>query len=75
MTLARDGAASIELTGRQVQVLRLLTKGLGNQQIAKQLAIAENTVKQHTHALYGALRVSTRTEAIVAAARLGIKAD
>jgi DNA-binding NarL/FixJ family response regulator len=63
------------LTGRQAAVLRLLVKGLGNQQIAKRLAISENTVKQHTHAVYGALKVSSRTQAIVAAARLGIKAD
>ena len=75
MTMAPAGAASIELTGRQTQVLRLLVKGLGNQQIAKQLEISENTVKQHAHAVYGALKVSSRTQAIVAAARLGIKAD
>lgn len=63
------------LTERQVAVLRLLAKGLGNRQIAKKLDIAENTVKQHTHALYGALKVRSRTEAIAAAARLGIKPD
>jgi DNA-binding NarL/FixJ family response regulator len=63
------------LTERQAAVLRLLVRGLGNQQIAKKLDISENTVKQHTHALYGALKVSSRTQAIVAAARLGIKSD
>lgn len=63
------------LTGRQAAVLRLLVKGLGNQQIARKLAISENTVKQHTHAVYGALKVSSRTQAIAAAARLGIKPD
>lgn len=75
LTAAPGGAAPIELTGRQAEVLRLLIKGLGNQQIAKKLDISENTVKQHAHAVYGALKVSSRTQAIVAAARLGIKAD
>jgi DNA-binding NarL/FixJ family response regulator len=65
----------VDLTERQGAVLRLLMKGLGNQQIAKKLEISENTVKQHTHAVYGALKVSSRTQAIVAAARLGIKPD
>jgi DNA-binding NarL/FixJ family response regulator len=64
-----------DLTERQEAVLRLLAKGLGNQEIGRKLDISENTVKQHTHALYTALKVSSRTQAIVAAARLGIKAD
>jgi len=63
------------LTGRQAAVLRLLVKGLGNQEIAQKLDISENTVKQHTHAVYTALRVSSRTQAILAAARLGIKSE
>lgn len=68
-------ALKVELTERQDAVLRLLVKGLGNQQIAKTLEISENTVKQHMHAVYGALKVSSRAQAIVAAARLGIKPD
>jgi DNA-binding NarL/FixJ family response regulator len=63
----------VDLTGRQATVLQLLVKGLGNRQIARKLDIAENTVKQHTHALYGALKVNSRAQAIAAAARLGIK--
>jgi len=70
-----EKASKPELTERQTAVLRLLVKGFGNQEIAKKLDIAENTVKQHTHALYGALKVSSRTQAILAAARLGITAD
>jgi len=67
--------AKADLTDRQTAVLRLLVKGLGNQQIAEKLDISENTVKQHTHAVYSALKVSSRTQAVVAAARLGIKPD
>lgn len=70
-----EEASKPDLTERQAAVLRLLVKGLGNQEIAKKLDIAENTVKQHTHALYSALKVRSRTQAIVAAARLGIKSD
>jgi len=70
-----EAPAKAQLTERQTAVLRLLVKGLGNQQIAEKLDISENTVKQHTHALYSALKVSSRTQAVVAAARLGIKPD
>lgn len=70
-----DEASKLDLTGRQAAVLRLLVKGLGNQEIAKKLDISENTVKQHTHALFSTLKVKSRTQAIVAAARLGIKSE
>ena len=63
------------LTDRQTAVLRLLIKGFGNQEIAHRLKIAENTVKQHTHAIYAVLEVTSRTQAIVAAARLGIGSE
>jgi DNA-binding NarL/FixJ family response regulator len=75
MAAPGEEARGAGLTERQAAVLRLLARGLGNRQIAKKLDIAENTVKQHTHALYGALKVRSRTEAIAAAARLGIKPD
>jgi len=63
------------ITERQADVLKLVTKGLPNSEIARQLNIAENTVKQHAHAAYRALGVSSRTEAMVALARMGIKGD
>ena len=75
MALPPEETPKVALTERQAAVLRLLIKGLGNRQIAKKLEISENTVKQHTHAVYGALKVSSRTQAIVAAARLGIKPE
>jgi len=61
------------ITERQADVLKLVTKGLPNSEIARQLNIAENTVKQHAHAAYRALGVSSRTEAMVALARMGIR--
>lgn len=61
-----------DLTERQKDVLRLILKGYNNDRIAAELAIAPNTVKQHAHAIFGALGVSTRAEALVAAARHGL---
>lgn len=61
-----------DLTERQKDVLRLMLKGYNNERIAAELAIAPNTVKQHAHAIFMVLGVSTRAEAVVAAARHGI---
>lgn len=59
-----------DFTERQKDVLRLLLKGYGNERIARELAIAPNTVKQHAHAIFTALGVSSRAEAVIAASRL-----
>lgn len=70
---SRGEGAAATLTDRQADVLRLLMKGLSNREIARRLKITENTVKQHAHAAYFALGVSTRMEAVVAVGRLGLK--
>lgn len=62
-------------TERQLDVLRLIVKGLANKQIAERLEIAEDTVKQHARAAYAVLGVSSRTQAMTAAARHGILGD
>ena len=67
--------SDLGITERQADVLKLVTKGLPNSEIARQLNIAENTVKQHAHAAYRALGVSSRTEAMVALAKMGIRSD
>jgi DNA-binding NarL/FixJ family response regulator len=64
--------ADLGLTGRQADVLRLVAQGLPNSEIARRLSISENTVKQHAHSAYRMLGVSSRTEAMVVLARLGI---
>jgi DNA-binding NarL/FixJ family response regulator len=64
--------ADLGITERQADVLRLVCKGRSNLEIARELSIAENTVKQHAHAAYRALGVSSRTEAMVALAKMGI---
>lgn len=73
---AAGGAASpprLGLTDRQREVLQLIQKGYNNRKIARQLEISESTVKQHLHTMFGTLRVSSRTEAIAAAQRLGFR--
>lgn len=68
----RRRRGNVELTERQKEVLGLMLKGYSNERIAGELAIAQNTVKQHAHAIFSALGVSTRAEAVIAASRLGL---
>ena len=63
------------LTPRQADVLALLAEGHTNKAIAKQLAMAENTVRVHVSAILRFLGVENRTEAGVAAARMGLLAE
>ena len=60
------------LTPREQQVAQLLAGGLTNKEIAQRLGVTEHTVKFHLNGLLRKLGVSTRTEAVVQAARLGI---
>ncbi len=50
------------LSARQQEILRLLSLGRSNKQIAEQLGLATGTVKQHMYALFRKLGVSNRTE-------------
>jgi DNA-binding NarL/FixJ family response regulator len=61
------------LTDRQSQVLKLMVKGKSNRDIATQLGLSEGTVKIHVTAVFKALGVSSRTQALVAASRYGIR--
>ena len=60
------------LTARELEVLRLLSAGMTNKEIASRLGITEHTIKFHVNAILGKLEAETRTEAVVHAARLGI---
>lgn len=62
----------IGLTERQAQVLCLMVRGLSNRDIAEQLDLSEGTVKIHVTAVFKALGVSSRTQALVSVARYGI---
>jgi two-component system, NarL family, nitrate/nitrite response regulator NarL len=69
-----DGAAAkaAALTERQLEVLRLLARGLTNREIADVLKISEGTVKTHVKHVYEALDVSNRTEAAMRMRELGL---
>jgi DNA-binding NarL/FixJ family response regulator len=73
---ARATPASLEerlrklLTERQIDVLRLLSQGKPNKVIARDLGISEGTVKIHLAAIFRALNVRNRVEAVVASRRL-----
>lgn len=58
------------LTARQMEVLRLLARGLSNKEIAAELGLRSKTVMHHTTAIYRSLGVRGRTEATAAAFRL-----
>jgi DNA-binding NarL/FixJ family response regulator len=53
------------LTVRQREVAALLVQGMPTHTMAKRLFLTESTVKNHLHALYGRLGVSSRTQAVV----------
>lgn len=60
--LARDGAVE-PLTEREVEVLKLVAQGLSNEQIARQLVIAERVVRTHVSNILGKLHLVNRTQA------------
>ncbi len=64
---------NLGLTERQLEVLSYLLEGQSNKQICRQLDLAEATVKIHVRAILRSLQVNSRSEAIVAASRLGIR--
>jgi NarL family two-component system response regulator LiaR len=60
------------LSEREVEVLRLLAYGRANKEIARDLAIAEKTVKTHVSSILGKLGVQSRTQAALYAGRVGL---
>jgi DNA-binding NarL/FixJ family response regulator len=57
------------LTDRELEVLRLVARGLNNKDVAKQLYISENTVKNHIRNILEKLQLHSRMEAVVYAVR------
>lgn len=58
-------------TAREIDVLRLLERGLANKEIADRLGVGEATVKTHVNALLQKLRAASRTEAVTKAQAKG----
>src|SRR5262249_19888908 len=60
------------LTPQQVRVLMMLSEGLLNKQIAYELGVSEATVKAHVSAILQKLGVESRTQAVIAAAKIEV---
>ncbi len=60
------------LTGREVEVLRLIAHGFSNAEIADRLYLSEGTVRNHVSAIFSKLEVSDRTQAAIIAIRHGL---
>ena len=73
---ARDSDSDIdlieELTGREIEVLRMMSEGFANKEIASRMGISDHTVKFHISSILAKLAVSSRTEAVTAGIRNGL---
>jgi DNA-binding NarL/FixJ family response regulator len=69
----RGSPRDLGLTERQLEVLGLMTQGKSNKAICRVLKLAEPTVKNHVTAIFRALKVTNRTEAVIAVIESGWK--
>ena len=69
---AEDEPPPIELTARELQVLRLLAEGESNKSIARRLGITPHTAKFHVASIAAKLGATGRTDAVAKAMRLGL---
>ena len=65
----REQGPALRLTDRELEVLRLVAKGLNNREVAKELFISENTVKNHVRNILEKLQLHSRMEAVMYAMR------
>lgn len=66
-------ARELGLSPRQVEVLHLILQGQSAKLICRELSISAGTVKAHTSAVLRALNVTTRTQAVIQAGKLGLR--
>jgi NarL family two-component system response regulator LiaR len=64
--------AAAALTAREVEVLKLVARGLSNQQIAQNLGVSERTVTTHVSSILGKLHLANRTQAALYAVHEGL---
>jgi two-component system NarL family response regulator len=69
-----ERAAGPSLTAREIEVLRLVARGLSNREIGAALFVSEETIKNHVKHIFAKLGVSDRTEAVLLALQRGILA-
>jgi len=68
-TASPQSVPAPKLTSREMEVLRAVARGLNNREIAKELYISENTVKNHIRNILEKLQLHSRMEAVVYAVR------
>jgi DNA-binding NarL/FixJ family response regulator len=64
-----EHVAAPKLTEREMEVLKLVARGMNNRDIAKELFISENTVKNHVRNILEKLQIHSRMEAVMIAVR------
>jgi NarL family two-component system response regulator LiaR len=69
---ATQPSTSEPLSGRELEVLRLLARGMSNQEIADALVVGEATVRSHVSAILRKLQLASRTQAALYALREGL---
>jgi NarL family two-component system response regulator LiaR len=68
----KPGPNAASLTGREIDVLRLVALGHSNREISRRLVISESTVRTHVSNILAKLRVGSRTQAAIYALREGL---
>ncbi|HHY35628.1 MAG TPA: response regulator transcription factor [Firmicutes bacterium] len=68
----RSPAAGHSLTEKEIEVLKLASKGLSNKEIASELGISPRTVQSHMASIFGKMAVGSRTEAVFEALKRGL---
>jgi LuxR family maltose regulon positive regulatory protein len=68
----RPGELPDPLTPRELEIMRLITKGYSNPEIAGELVVSTNTIKKHTSNIYAKLGVRSRAQAIARAHELNL---
>jgi NarL family two-component system response regulator LiaR len=63
---------SLGITGRELEILALIARGLSNREIATQLYVSENTVKTHCSRAFEKLGAARRTQAVQLGKELGL---
>jgi DNA-binding NarL/FixJ family response regulator len=70
---AAPGLPDLGLTPRQMDVLRCLLRGMSTKLMCRELKLQEGTVKSHVQAVFNALNVRTRTQAVLVASQRGVQ--
>ena len=68
---AEGAALPRDLSGREMEILRLAARGMGNQEIAERLFISRRTVQSHLASIFSKMDVGSRTEAVLQATKKG----